>query len=151
MYRYREIFVSVVGALAIAACGDDPTSPEVVPCTAETSSVTATVDAGQSVVFDWEPACGVAMLLVEEDASDMWGISTDEATWTRPDQGNLITPPVTYGVTPSGVTEFQEPLTFVAGGAYELILWRILPEGSQAQCEERFGNLCLLTVHPFTR
>jgi hypothetical protein len=151
VYRYRRTIVSFVGVLTIAARSDHPTSPEVAPCTAETSSVTAAVEVGQGIMFDWEPACGVAMLLVEEDASDMWGISTDEATWTSPDQGNLITPPVTYGAGPSGATEFQEPLPLVAGGTYELILRRILPEGSQAPCEQRFENLCLLAVHAFTR
>lgn len=138
-------------ALGFAACGDDSSGPNLETCQPETGAVTATVTAGQSVVFDWEPECAVAMLLVEEDGSDMWAISTDEETWTDPGSANLIHPPVTYGALPAGATETEEPLLLVAGTPYELVLWRILPEGSAAQCRQRFENACLLTVHAFTR
>ena len=46
----------------------------------------------------------MAMVLVEEDGSDMWAIADDEGdnnVWDGPDEANLITPPVTYGVVPA--------------------------------------------------
>jgi hypothetical protein len=134
-----------------SACGDDSTGPALEECTSETTTVSVTVTTGQSVVFDWEPACPLAMLLVEDDASDVWGISTDMESWVSPSDANRITPPVTYGVTPSGVTEFEEPLTLAHNARYDLILWRVLPEGSTAQCQSSFGNACMLTNHQFTR
>ena len=141
-------------ALVLAGCSDSPTSGDEQAsrgvCEASTGSVAVTVNSGSPIVFDWDPFCPVAMLLVEEGASDMWGISTDEATWDSPDVANRIEPPVTYGDSSSGASTFQEPRTLASGVTYELILWRVLPAGSTAQCQQRFGDLCLLTVHPFT-
>ena len=68
-----------------------------------------------------------------------------------PDQVNLITPPVTYGATPSVVDEIRPPETLVAGVTYELILWRALRENSTAVCQSQFENGCLLAVHEFVR
>ena len=68
-----------------------------------------------------------------------------------PDQVNLITPPVTYGATPSVVDEIQPPETLVAGVTYELILWRALTENSTAVCQLHRENGCLLAVHEFVR
>ncbi len=142
---------AIASAVLAAACGDASTESDVEACTAETSAVTATVASGQATVFDWEPGCAVAMVLVEADGGDTWLVSTDDTTWDSPDQANGISPPVTYGVVPNGVSEGQAPEPLVSGATYELILWRILPEGSTAQCQQRFANTCLLTVHSFTR
>lgn len=106
-------------ALALlAACDDDGVEP--VACEADTSEVTATIETNGSVVFDWSPECSVFLVLVEEEASDVWGIQTM-------DQENGITPPVTYGTVPAGVEELMAPDPLVAGQTYELILWRKLP------------------------
>ncbi len=150
--------LAVVVLLAASACGGSgPTGVSQPPCTAETGTVTPTVSAGRVPVFDWEPACAVALLLIEEDASDYWGISSDEESWTSPEQANRITPPVTYGVVPPGVSQIPDdpfdvpyPIPLEVGVTYELVLWRILPEGSGAVCIERFENVCLLAVHEFT-
>lgn len=153
--KHRRIYALMARALALAGCDDRPTSSEdpasLSSCEAETGSVQVDVSVGTSVVFDWNPRCPVAMLLVEEDASDMWGISTDEATWNRPEDANRIDPAITYGTSQPGVSQFQDAQRLVTGVTYELILWRVLPEGSTAQCQQRFGNLCLLAVQPFTR
>ena len=143
------------GLLAILvvgpSCSDDATEPETVGCTAETASVTATVSSGATPTFNWEPRCAVAIVLVEEDASDQWGLSTDEESWTNPTTGNRITPPITYGTIPQGTVQTQAPQPLVTGRTYELILWRVLPPGSSASCLQKIENLCLLTVHEFTR
>ena len=145
--------ITLATAMVVAACSDDPTSPNddsaSLSCDADTGTVDVTV--GASGVFDWSPACAVALLLVEDEASDMWGVSTDDATWNIPDQANLITPPLSYGAPQTGASQFQEPLPLLSGVTYELILWRVLPDGSAAQCQQRFENLCLLAVHPFVR
>jgi hypothetical protein len=151
MTTQPEYLIGLMTALAVVACSDDPTEPTVEECTPETTSVTVTVTTGQSTVFNWEPACPVALLLVEDEAEDMWGLTTDEATWDNLEVANLIAPPLTYGVVPAGIPEIQEPLGLEEKVTYELILWRILPAGSTATCEDRFVDACLLTVHPFTR
>jgi hypothetical protein len=91
------------------------------------------------------------MILVEEDASDMWGSATDQDQWDSPAAANLIAPPVTYGTALTGTIAFQDPLPLEAGHTYELVLWRILPSSSNAQCQQRFENACLLAVHEFAR
>ena len=145
--------ITLATASLVVGCSDDPTSPDddqaSLSCEADTGAVVATVSASE--VFDWSPACAVALLLVEEGASDVWGISTDDATWNSPDQANLIAPPISYGAPQTGASQFQEPLPLVSGVTYELILWRVLPGGSAAPCQQRLGNLCLLSVHSFVR
>ena len=140
--------------LFLLACGDS-TGPEaedeIAPCTEQTGSVAVDVGDGLTPTFGWTPACAVAMVLVEEGASDMWGVSTDEDTWANPAAANLIAPPVTYGVTPSGATPLDDDLPLEAGHTYELVLWRIIPASSTANCQQRFDNACLLAVHQFTR
>ena len=151
MKRCHCYITVIATALTAAACSDTPAGPATAPCTPDTGTVIATVTSGQSVVFDWEPRCAVAMLLIEDDASDVWGISTDEATWDSPDEANRITPPVTYGVAPTGIAVFQEAEQLVDNVIYDLILFRILPEGSAAQCDLRLESFCRLVVHQFTR
>lgn len=143
----RLVFI-LAGAFA---CSGDSTGPEDTPCEAETSSVEATVSVEGSVVFDWTPSCAVALLLVEDGSSDMWFMSTPEDQWTSPEAGNRITPPVTYGQRPPGEWEWYGPEPLVEGRTYELILWRILPSGSTAECQSRFEDICLLTIETFVR
>ena len=79
------------------ACGDDGAGPDPIACTDDTGTVAVTVSAGLQPMFNWEPACAMALLLVEAGSGDVWGISTDNATWDDPAQANLIAPPITYG------------------------------------------------------
>jgi hypothetical protein len=138
------------------ACSDNGTGPDGSDCAAETTSVTATVTTGGETVFNWTPACRIGVLLVEEDASDMWGISAFKdgpPNNVSPATANQIPSPVTYGQVPVGVHQSAQPLPLVAGRTYDLVLWRALPVGSPtlAQCEASISNWCLLTVKAFVR
>jgi hypothetical protein len=144
-----RLLLGSVFATAVIACSDDGTSPE--RCRPETAIVSPAVTAGQTLTFTWEPACGVAMLLIEEGAADRWLVATPEQSWSSPDQANRILPPVTYGQVPPGVAQGEAPATLVTGRTYELVLWRVLPQGSTAQCIQRLESLCLSSVHEFQR
>jgi hypothetical protein len=143
--------------LSTVACSGDSAGPTGAECPVGTASVTATVTQGAGPVFSWTPACAVAFLIVEEDASDMWWISpfADEEALisATPEAANRIAPPVTYGQVPAGMAHSDETLPLVSGRSYDVALWRMLPAGSQslAQCQTTFENLCLLTVLTFTR
>lgn len=55
----------------LMACGDDDSSgPSAAKCTDNTGLVSLSVSSGAQPVFNWDPACTVAMLLAEEEASD---------------------------------------------------------------------------------
>mgnify|MGYP001826205554 CR=1 FL=1 len=151
MRSHSRHFAALAALLFLGGCSDDPAQPDPVVCDPELTSVTANVSGGLSPVFDWDPACPVAMVLVEEQAHDKWGLMTDEAGWDDPATANIIEPPVTYGVVPDGLIELPNPEALEPGVTYELILWRILPAGSTAVCEARFDDACLLTVHTFAR
>lgn len=145
-------------AALMVACGDEPTGPsDAQPCEATTTSVTVTVSGGAAPVFSWEPACPVAVLVIEppdtaQDTGDRWAVWTDEDSWGSPEQANLIHTPVTYGVRPPGVTLENAPLQLQAGRAYALILWRVLEEGvSTTGCIVAFDGACLIAHHTFTR
>lgn len=149
MRTHRTLFAACSLTIGLVACGYDPTAPEAAACTDDTGTVVATITSGLTPTLEWDPACSIALLLVEEEASDMWGVSTDEGVWDDAAQANRITPPVTYGVAPAGITAFQDPLPLQAGVTYELVLWRVLPPSSTAPCVQRFENLCLLAVQTF--
>lgn len=137
-------------AALLVACGDSPTEVAA-PCVDTTTSVVVTVSAGLQPTFTWEPACWMALLLVEEGSGDQWGVTTDAATWGDPALANLIAPPASYGVVPASTSQLQAPATLASGTTYELILWRILATGNAAPCLGRLGNACIVAIHEFLR
>ncbi|MDX1494068.1 MAG: hypothetical protein R3253_08425 [Longimicrobiales bacterium] len=147
--RYSYI-ACILLAFAFASCSDDPVALAT-PCSDDTGSVAVTVSDASPPVIRWDPDCSVAMLLIEEDASDQWLISTEEDLWDNAEMANLISPPVTYGAVPDGVDASGPAATLVEGTTYEVILWRVLPDGSSADCQQMFGQVCLLAVHEFVR
>jgi hypothetical protein len=153
MLRIRSAVALLVAIPMLAACSDDSAGPEVSECEAGTSAVSATITSNSgSVVFDWAPACGMMLLLVEEDASDMWAINAPESSWGSPSTANIILPPVTYGQVPAGTVADYPASPLVAGVTYELVLWRILPEGHAGTgCMLTFDSACLVAVEEFTR
>jgi hypothetical protein len=144
----RSTLLAFFAALAALSCSDS-TPPR--DCTANTGSVNASVAVTQTgIVFDWTPACAVALLLVEEDGSDMWVVAAPNLSSTSTESSNIILPPITYGVAPSG-TDADPPQTLIAGRTYDLVLWKVLAAGATANCQQRNGNACLLAVKTFTR
>jgi hypothetical protein len=129
------------------ACSDSPTQPA---ACATAGSVNVTVTTGATLSFDWSPRCAVALVLVEADASDQWSLSVPDLDETATESSNLITPPVLYGESRAGL-ESSEATPLVAGLTYEVILWKFVAPNSTVQCQERFGNACLLAVKEFTR
>lgn len=148
----RPILVSTLLIATAASCSDNPGAPTRTPCTAETGAVSVTVTkSGGSVTFDWNPTCAVAMVLVEEDASDRWVLMAPGLDDTSSTAANIIVPPVTYGQAPQGAEEYEPAMTLVAGHTYDLVLWKVVPPGATVQCQQRFSNVCLLAVKSFTR
>ena len=147
----RPFTTLLVSCLILVACGDDPIEPEAAVCTSETASVTVTVSGEDTPVFDWNPACAVALLLVEGDGGDTWVISSDDATWSSPDQANLIAPPVTYGTSslPAGVETEYGPEPLSRGSTYEVIPFQVVDPASSA-CGDLVQNVCRLAIHEFT-
>lgn len=129
-------FALVLGAALLAACDSDPSGiggdDPVIDCGPEVTSLAVTVSAGLTPVIDWSPRCRVTLLLIEEDAHDMWSLRGRE-------DHNDVAPPITYGVAPNGLTGgTAEPL--LAGRTYEVVLWHVGPDTER-----------LLAVHEFTR
>ncbi|NNL30988.1 MAG: hypothetical protein HKO77_08200 [Gemmatimonadetes bacterium] len=145
--------LAIALALSTWACGNDDPTGVVTPCADDVGRVSVTVGAGLQPVIDWEPDCAVAFVLIEEGASDVWSVGTDPPGTTDigdPDLVNLILPPVTFGVVPDGVDEFQAPEPLQAGHTYEVVLWRS-PPGSTADCMSIAFGGCLMAVHEFFR
>lgn len=140
----------VLACLAMVSCSDG-TGPEAGGCTDETGSVTVTVTSGVAPTFDWDPPCAAWLMLVEQDATDWWILEGATGTPGDFEKANLITPPLTYGLAPSttGVFETDDPEPLVSGVTYELVLWRILEEGSTANCLMHTDNGCLLAAEAF--
>jgi hypothetical protein len=149
MPSLRSSLASIL-LVATVGCGGDSTEPEVTACSAETGSVTATVNVTGVPVFAWNPDCAVTGLLVEHAVGgaggDVWFIQAS------PTEANLISPPVTYGTTslPAGVVTSYGPDPLVAGTSYDLILFRVV-DPAITTCPDLFGNTCRLVIHQFTR
>jgi hypothetical protein len=99
----------------------------------------------------WEPACAVALLLIEGDGGDTWVVSSDDATWPSPEQANLVSPPIGYGTTslPTGVTTEYGPLPLTRGETYDVIPFQVV-DLTNAACADLFQNVCRLAIHEFT-
>ena len=149
----RRVFL-VFLVYGVAACGDDGEGPDLIACTDDTGAVEVSVTTGASVRFDWEPACAMAFLIVEQQGgADVWVIGKDPPGTLgpgEPDQVNLITPPVTYGAAPSMADEIYPPETLVAGVTYVLGLGRS-PPGSIAECPGVVFGICLMAGQEFVR
>ncbi len=122
-WRRRAASGAVIAAAA-TGCADEPsgtggTLPE---CTA---TVSVAVGAGTTPTFTWTPACRLFFVLVEPavGGTDLWSIISDSA--------NVIVPPITYGVVPTGAQEGDPPTPLAAGSGYEVYLYRWTGPGRQ--------------------
>ena len=148
MHRHSTLRWLALGAIVSLACSEG-TGPG--DCSANTGSVNVTVTTGATVTFDWQPRCAVALLLVEQEASDQWAISAPNFDETATTAANVILPPITYAQVPAGAEEVQAPETLMAGTTYEVVLWKIVDAGANPPCQERFENACLIAVKAFQR
>jgi hypothetical protein len=147
-YRTAAAILFTIG---IWSCRDS-TAPDS-NCPDDLSSVDVAVTLGATVSFDWQPRCGVELVLVEDDdGGDVWAVASPamENETQSPGEANKIVPPLTYGLAPAGMIE-DAALPLGSGSSYKLVLWRRLPSGSNAVCMERIGNECLIAVKSFTR
>ena len=117
----RTSFI-VALSCAMAACSSDPTSPgaSVPECT---GAVTITVSSGTSPTFNWIPTCHLFFVLVELGADDYWLVITDST--------NAITPPVQYGVLPTGARQRATATPLQTGQTYDVNLARWTGPGAE--------------------
>ena len=158
-FCWTEMLMLAVGLTACGGDSVDPVEPEVTACTAETGSVTASVDvSGTAPVFAWDPDCAVSSLLVEHSVSvaggDVWFIDSSVGgppSGPAPDPTNVISPPITYGTTslPAGVDPGAGATALVRGRSYTLILFRLV-DPAVTTCTDLFTDLCRLGIHEFT-
>ena len=71
-----------------------------------------------------------------------------DATWADPEQANLITPPVTYGVAPAVAADEYGPDSLQSGLPHDFILRRV-PPGSTAECNATGFRMCMLANQQF--
>jgi hypothetical protein len=103
----------------VAGCQGDATSSNSIPECAGTVSVSAT--AGTTPDFAWSPTCRLALLIVRDTlGNEQWHIVAP---------GNLISPPVRYGITPPSAVLFTPPQPLTSGGTYTVALWGANPNG----------------------
>ena len=79
------------------------------------ATVSVSISAGTTPTISWTPDCPVNLVLVEENASDMWLIWGD---------GNVFEPGVQYGSDHPCAVDFRYEGPLVAGTEYDVILFR---------------------------
>lgn len=148
--RWVTAGLAALAMVAVGGCSDDEAVAPEVLCTDEITSVDVTVSGGTNPTVSWSPACDVAMFLVEGEGGDVWLVSTDDDNWDDPARSNRISPPVRYGVVPSGVDELWGPEALEAGSPYQVVLWRVQPTGVTGGCAIAFEGACALAIESFT-
>ena len=107
----------VASLLMLAGCSSDsdPAGPSVAlsPCT---GAINVTVSSGTTPTFTWTPACTVAYMIVEEDASDRWLL-------TATDRAKGIAPGVRYGTVPAGARESSPAVSLTRGQLHDVTMY----------------------------
>jgi hypothetical protein len=132
-YRCTRVAAQLALLTATVACSESPSVPTVDEC--DVANLALTVGAGSSPILDWDPACPIALLLIEPVGEpDAWQIRSRE--WDDDAEAptlawNSILPPITYGHTPSGA----EPVDYIPAealvtGDYTFAVFRMLTSGA---------------------
>ncbi len=122
----RKYMIALCVVAALTSCSDS-TDPESLPVCGV--GVTLTVSSGTTPTFDWNPACRVGFLSVEEiGGSDLWSISGVNMT-------NAIAPGVTYGLVPEGAVQSDPPGPLSPGTTYQVAIIVVEPEGQDENFE----------------
>ncbi len=134
----RKYMIALCVVAALMSCSDS-TDPESLPVCGV--GVTLTVSSGTTPTFDWNPACRVGGLLVEESGgSDRWSIFGVNMT-------NAIAPGVTYGLVPEGAVQIgplecgtgecrpTQPQPLSPGTTYQMGIAVFEPEGQDENFE----------------
>ena len=98
--------------LLTAAC-DGGTEPTALPTCPQT--VTVAVGAGTTPSISWTPRCRAGELIVDpnSDFVDYWVLRSTAAS-------NDLSPPVSYGASPSGTVTLVSPVPLQAGSTYRV-------------------------------
>ena len=122
----RKYMIALCVVAALTSCSDS-TDPESLPVCGV--GVTLTVSSGTTPTFDWNPACRVGFLSVEEiGGSDLWSIFGVNMT-------NAIAPGVTYGLVPEGAVQDAPPEPLSPGTTYQVAIVVVELEGQDENFE----------------
>ncbi len=113
--RFSAVLVAVlVAVLSASACGGGSTS-SVNSNALCTSVVFADITAGTTPTITWTPSCRVAFISIANanNGDVQWAVGLPAG----------FSPPVKYGVAPTGATTSTGPITLVTGTAYTLTLF----------------------------
>ena len=131
----RKYMIALCVVAALTSCSNS-TDPESLPVCGV--GVTLTVSSGTTPTFDWNPACRVGFLSVEEiGGSDLWSIFGVNMT-------NAIAPGVTYGLVPEGAVQAAPPEPLSPGTTYQVGIVVVEPEGQ----DENFEIVATATFTP---
>ena len=141
--RRRLQCAGIVLAACAACAAFEPEDER--SCRSHTSSVAILTDTvyGGILRLNWTPRCAIAKLSVEDNGVVMWSVATGDLD-RPPEIANRIRPSLLYGFTPLEAAEEVLTGRLVAGRIYRVYLWRMLPTGSTARCEQRVGDACLI-------
>lgn len=118
----------------LTSCSDS-TDPRSLPVCQFVGIVT--VSSGTTPTFDWNPACRIGLLTVEQiTGSDGWSIFGVNMT-------NAIAPGVTYGLVPEGAVQNAPPEPLSPGTRYHVVILVLEPEGQDE-------NFKLVAIARFT-
>jgi hypothetical protein len=134
--RMRAVLGCAVPALslALAASCSKSMEPAVLLPLCVPGATAVSVSAGVTPSVNWSPACRVSFLDVVSFGVSQWRVTSDSA--------NLITPPVQYGVVPSGARQIAAPVILQAGFNYSVIIGRWI--GPKATDLENVGTLAFM-------
>jgi len=92
---------------------EDPIGPGNCP-----NHVDVMVQIGEQPVFSWNPTCEADVIIVYHYRVSSTGIDVLDPVWSLDGNEKGISPPITYGINPGGVTESISAAQLIEGEKY---------------------------------
>ena len=75
---------------------------------------------GEQPIFSWSPSCEADVIIIYYHSVSNSGLDVLEPVWSLDGNEKGISPPITYGICPSGVIESIQEIQLIEGGKYTI-------------------------------
>lgn len=111
-----KLFLISIAVATIILCGcEDPIGPGNCP-----NHVDVMAQIGEQPIFTWSPSCEADVIIVYYHSVSNSGLDVLEPVWSLDGNEKGISPPISYGVCPSGVIESIPEIQLIEGGKYTI-------------------------------
>jgi len=112
----KLFLISILTVATIILCGcEDPIGPGNCP-----NHVNVMAQIVEQPKFSWSPTCEADVIIVYYNGVSPTGINVLKPVWSLDGNEKGISPPITYGISPNGVTETISAIPLIEGEKYTI-------------------------------